>query len=144
MKLQKGSIILNNEQDSKLLAKNIANNLQPNDIITFSGDLGCGKTFICREIIKHLCGDNTEVTSPTFNLLQLYKTVNFIIYHFDLYRLKHLDEIYELGIEDALQGNVCLIEWSEIIEEILPKPISKIHLQIIEGNKRSCIIDYLK
>jgi tRNA threonylcarbamoyladenosine biosynthesis protein TsaE len=131
------SIILHNEQESIVFARNISKYLQSNQIVTFSGDLGSGKTFICREIIKQLCGDENNVISPTFNLLQTYQASNFMIYHFDLYRLKSLEEIYELGIEDALQGNLCLIEWAEIIEEILPKPITKIHLQIIEETKRT-------
>ncbi len=140
MKFQKEPVILNNEQDSISFAQTIAKNLKSNEIITFSGDLGCGKTFICREIIKYFCGSNTNISSPTFNLLQIYKTSKFTIYHFDLYRLNYLEEIYELGIEEALQGNICLIEWPEIIEEILPLPITKIHLQILEDNKRSCSI----
>ena len=94
--------------------------IKQNDIISFSGDLGAGKTFLCREIIKNLCGQNTQVISPTFNLLQTYDYKNHLIYHFDLYRLKHPDEIYELGIEDAFAGHVCLIEWPENIQEYLP------------------------
>ncbi|WP_375331088.1 tRNA (adenosine(37)-N6)-threonylcarbamoyltransferase complex ATPase subunit type 1 TsaE [Candidatus Tisiphia endosymbiont of Oplodontha viridula] len=142
MKFQQESIILNNEQDSISFAQTIAKNLESSEIITFSGDLGCGKTFICREIIKYFCGPATHIISPTFNLLQIYTTSKFTIYHFDLYRLNYLEEIYELGIEEAFQGNLCLIEWPELIEKILPRPITKIHLQILEGNKRSCSISY--
>jgi len=141
---QSRSIILNSEQDSIIFAQDIGRNLGPSDIITFSGDLGTGKTFICREMIKTLCGNDTEVTSPTFNLLQIYTTTSGLtIYHFDLYRLKYLDEIYELGIEDALLGNICLIEWPEIIETILPRPRIKIHLATLEHTKRLCQLDYL-
>jgi tRNA threonylcarbamoyladenosine biosynthesis protein TsaE len=142
MKVQSKSIILDSEQDSLIFARDMGQNLGVNDIITFSGDLGSGKTFICREIIKTLCGNDTQVTSPTFNLLQIYTTSKFTIYHFDLYRLKCLDEIYELGIEDALLGNVCLIEWPEIIETILPKPRTRIVLEILENTKRLCQLDY--
>ncbi len=136
-------IILNNEQESVKLACTLAEAIKPGDIITFSGDLGSGKTFICREIIKQLCSKDTEVTSPTFNLLQIYQTPSFTIYHFDLYRLKHPDEIYELGIEDALLGNVCLIEWPEIIEDILPRPRIKINLEILKDSKRLCQVEYV-
>jgi tRNA threonylcarbamoyladenosine biosynthesis protein TsaE len=139
--LQSKSIILQNEHDSLSLAQTIAENAKPNDIITFSGDLGSGKTFICREIIKSLCGSDTNITSPTFNLLQIYQAPKFSIYHFDLYRLKYLEEIYELGIEEAFHGNLCLIEWPEIIKDLLPKPITQIHLKIIGETKRECIID---
>ncbi|XVN42774.1 MAG: tRNA (adenosine(37)-N6)-threonylcarbamoyltransferase complex ATPase subunit type 1 TsaE [Candidatus Rickettsia vulgarisii] len=140
MILENKFIVLQNEQESISLAQTIAENAKPNDIIIFSGDLGSGKTFMCREIIKTLCDSDTNITSPTFNLLQIYHTSNFAIYHFDLYRLKHLEEIYELGLEEALNGNLCLIEWPEIVKDILPKPITEIQLRIIEDTKRECII----
>ena len=130
MQLMQKNIILNTEQDSILLACDIAKNLQPNNIITLSGNLGCGKTFICREIIKYYCGSEVNIISPTFNLLQTYTTSKFTIYHFDFYRLTQLEEVYELGIEDALQNNVCLIEWPNIVAPILPRAIMKIHLKI--------------
>lgn len=138
------TIILNNEEESKFLGHSIAREVKPADIIIFSGDLGSGKTFICREIIKQLAGINYDVTSPTFNLLQIYTAPKFLIYHFDLYRLKNREEIYELGIEDAFHDNLCLIEWPQIIEDMLPLPIIKIHLQITKNDKRNCIIEYLE
>lgn len=132
--------ILNNQQESIELAHNIAKNLLAGDILTFTGDLGSGKTFLCREIIKYCCGQDTNVISPTFNLLQTYKADNFTIYHFDLYRLKSLSETYELGIEEALQNNICLIEWPKIIEHILPNSTIKFNLQIIGNGKILCDI----
>ena len=143
IKGQSNSIILNNEQESINFASTLAEGIKPGDIISFTGDLGSGKTFICREIIKQLCGNKTEVTSPTFNLLQIYQAPKFTIYHFDLYRLKNLNEIYELGIEDAFLDNVCLIEWPEIIEDMLPRPVIKINLEILEDSKRLCQIEYV-
>lgn len=138
------SIILSNEEETRSFTRTIAQQIKSNDIITFSGDLGSGKTFMCREIIQQLCQVSLNVTSPTFNLLQIYKAAEFIIYHFDLYRIKHIEEIYELGIEEAFYGNVCLIEWPQIIEKMLPRPITKIHLQIVENNNRHCRIDYFE
>lgn len=132
--------ILNSEQETTELAKNIAGKIKKGDILTFSGDLGSGKTFLCREIIKALCGSDTKVISPTFNLLQIYQTANFEIYHFDLYRLNHPDEIYELGIEDAFD-KVCLIEWPEIISHILPKKsVTEIKISIISSTSREVVI----
>lgn len=90
-------------------------------IVLLYGDLGVGKTFLSTEIIKLLTKQNIIVTSPTFQLLNIYDAEHYNIYHYDLYRLKHIEEIYELGIEDALNGeNVTIIEWPEIIESILP------------------------
>ncbi|MGI4775403.1 MAG: tRNA (adenosine(37)-N6)-threonylcarbamoyltransferase complex ATPase subunit type 1 TsaE [Janthinobacterium lividum] len=132
-------MILNNEIETSNFAQDISKTLKADDILLLSGDLGSGKTFIVREIIQNLCGKNTKVISPTFNILQTYATPYFTIYHYDLYRLKSLDEIYELGIEEALSDNsICIIEWPEILESWLPKPYIKIHLEII-GIKRKCI-----
>ena len=132
--------ILHDESTSKIFAHNLAKTLKKSDIIAFTGDLGSGKTFLCREIIQYFCGININVSSPTFNLLQTYKAPNFTIYHFDLYRLKSQNEIYELGIEDAFQNDICLIEWPQIIETIIPQPIIKVNLEIIENNIRKCTL----
>jgi tRNA threonylcarbamoyladenosine biosynthesis protein TsaE len=131
---------LKNEQDSKKLAQQLANNLKPNDILAFSGDLGSGKTFLCREIIKNLCGRQTNVISPTFNLLQTYEYKNCSIYHFDLYRLKHSSEVYELGIEEAFSGHICLIEWPELIDAILPKDTIHINIEITGNTWRKVFV----
>src|SRR4051812_39197924 len=119
--MQPQEFIVKSEDDTKNLAIKIAAQLKKGSIVTFSGDLGSGKTFFCRQMIKYLCGEETKVTSPTFNLLQIYQAQNFEIYHFDLYRLKRLDEVYELGIEEAFADRVCLIEWPEIISNIIPR-----------------------
>ncbi|MCC8461816.1 MAG: tRNA (adenosine(37)-N6)-threonylcarbamoyltransferase complex ATPase subunit type 1 TsaE [Rickettsia endosymbiont of Ecitomorpha arachnoides] len=131
---------LNNEEETKKLAKLFAQRLKPNDIVLLNGDLGSGKTFFCREIIKYFCGENTSIISPTFNLLQTYKSSNFTIYHYDLYRLKSPEEIYELGFEEALSGNLVLIEWSEIIKHLLSPPLIEVNLEVLDENKRLCSI----
>ncbi|XVN41115.1 MAG: tRNA (adenosine(37)-N6)-threonylcarbamoyltransferase complex ATPase subunit type 1 TsaE [Rickettsia endosymbiont of Argas persicus] len=132
--------ILNSEEETKSFAKLFAANLNPNNIVLFNGDLGAGKTFFCREIIKYFCGENTAIISPTFNILQTYKADNFTIYHYDLYRLKSPEEIYELGFEEALSGNLTLIEWADIIKHLLPLPLIKVNLEMLDSNKRLCNI----
>lgn len=129
-------IQLNNEHDSKELAYKLAKNIKVGTVLAFNGDLGAGKSFFCREIIKALCGKDTKVISPTFNLLQTYETNDFTIYHYDLYRLEHVSEIYELGIEDALSGNITLIEWPDIAASLLPADAIYIHIDIIDEQKR--------
>ncbi len=129
--------ILKSETETINLAQKIAHKIQKGNILAFSGDLGAGKTFLCRHIIKTLCGSNAQVVSPTFNLLQIYQAKEFDIYHFDLYRLKNLEEIYELGIEEAL-NQICLIEWPEIINDILPKEdLIYIKIKIIDNTTRT-------
>ena len=134
--MQWQEFILKSEDDTANFAIKFATQIKKGSIVTFRGDLGSGKTFFCRHIIKCLCGTDTKVVSPTFNLLQIYQAKNFEIYHFDLYRLKHLEEIYELGIEEALAGHVCLIEWPSIIDNILPQDTISIEMSIIDTNTR--------
>lgn len=135
--------ILNSEDDSIKLAIGIARQIKKGSVVTFSGDLGSGKTFFCRHIIKHLCGNHTKVVSPTFNLLQIYQAGSFDIYHFDLYRVNYLEEIYELGIEEAFADQVCLIEWPFIIDNILPHDVISIKISIINEVTRLVIISGL-
>ena len=132
----KNQITVNSERESKELAQKIASNIKSGDVIVFEGDLGSGKSFFCREIIKYLCGSNTKVTSPTFNLLQTYESRNFTIYHYDLYRVKHESELYELGFEDALSGNVTLIEWPDLAFSLLSDNLIFIKIEVIDETKR--------
>ena len=129
-------VIVNNEEESKKLAQKVASNIKSGDVIIFEGGLGSGKSFFCREIIKRLCGSNTKVTSPTFNLLQTYESENFTIYHYDLYRVEHISELYELGFEDALSGNVTLVEWPELAQSLLPDNLIFIKIRIIDETTR--------
>lgn len=138
--LGKNSFILNGEEESIKFADSIASNLSKSTILAFRGDLGSGKTFLCRQIIKFLCGSDVIVTSPTFNLLQIYNSLKFNqqddVYHFDLYRLKYLEESYEIGLQEALNDKICLIEWPEIVEPLLPANAKYVDISIIDKNKR--------
>jgi tRNA threonylcarbamoyladenosine biosynthesis protein TsaE len=123
-------------QDQSIeLAKKIGNAIKPGAIIALKGELGTGKTFITKHIISHLLGEDTHVTSPTFQLLQIYKASGYDIYHYDLYRLKNTNDIFELSIEDAMDGrNICIIEWPEIMESILPSDTIVIELGFEHDN----------
>ena len=96
----------------------LATHVRPGDIILLKGNLGAGKTSFARGLIQALAGP-TDVPSPTFTLVQTYKTAAFEIWHFDLYRLQNENEIWELGIEEALERGVCLIEWPQNIAGLL-------------------------
>ena len=109
-------------------------------MLAFYGDLGSGKSFFCRHIIKYLCGKHTNVASPTFNLLQIYDQETCSIYHYDFYRLKNIHEIYELGIEEALSGHIVLIEWPELVESILPIDTIHINIKTVDRDKRVVFI----
>ncbi len=134
------NLVINNKTESIALSKTIATYIKAKTIIAFLGDLGSGKTFFCRHIIKEICGKKTQVSSPTYNLLNTYYRENFIIYHFDLYRLNHYTEIYELGFEQALNNQVILIEWPEIILHLLPNNTTFFNIQKASNNKRKITI----
>lgn len=119
------------------LASNIAHKVKKGDIICLKGDLGAGKTFFASHLIQSILGKELQVTSPTFQLLQTYDYVH----HYDLYRLKSPEEIYEIGIDDSLDGSkIVIIEWPEIIMHLLPKDIIEIEIQL-EDNIRRYVIN---
>lgn len=91
------------------------------NVILFQGDLGAGKTTLIKSICKAK-GVEKEVSSPTFNIVNEYESSTGLIYHFDFYRLEDEEEAYEIGAEEYFySGNLCLIEWPEKIERILPE-----------------------
>jgi len=110
-----------NEAALDSIAPEIAALLAGGGVVALKGDLGVGKTALARALIRHLTGQpDLDVPSPTYTLLQTYDA-DQPIWHFDLYRLKIPDEVFELGWEDAIApGNLVLIEWAERIENLLP------------------------
>lgn len=110
-----------NIEDTIAFSKNCANNAHNGDAFTLQGPLGAGKSEFARGFIRHLMGEEIDVPSPTFTLVQTYETPKLLIWHFDLYRLEDADEIYEIGWEDAISDGVLLIEWPERLGNLLPK-----------------------
>ncbi len=110
-----------NEEDTIEIAQKLAKTLKAGDILALYGDLGVGKSVFCRALIRMMTNNpDLNVPSPTFSLVQTYECEKFEIWHFDLYRLEHGEELYELGWEEALAGNLTLIEWPERIEGFMP------------------------
>ena len=99
----------------------LALNAKSGDVFTLEGDLGCGKTVLSQGFAKGLdVKDN--ICSPTFTIIQEYYSGRLPFYHFDVYRISDVEEMDEVGFDDYVYGDgVCLIEWANIIEEILPK-----------------------
>ena len=115
------------EQDTIAIGKKLAHLARKGDVFALYGTLGMGKSVLARAFVQELCG-NGEVPSPTFTLLQTYEAPDFDIYHFDLYRLKSPDEIFEIGVEDALYSGVSLIEWPDKMSPYLPRDIFKLEI----------------
>ena len=121
------TFIIKTEQQTKDLAKRFAKIAKKGDVFALYGTLGMGKSVFARAFIQCLSGAE-EVPSPTFTLVQSYPANDCDIFHFDLYRLKSPDEVFELGFEDAVYGGITLVEWPENAGGWLPKDIIKINI----------------
>ncbi|WP_084397191.1 tRNA (adenosine(37)-N6)-threonylcarbamoyltransferase complex ATPase subunit type 1 TsaE [Henriciella aquimarina] len=113
-------IHLADEAATARLARRLAPHLKPGDVIALRGGLGAGKTTFARALISVLAGQETEVPSPTYTLVQTYDTPGLPVFHFDLYRLDHPDEVMELGWEETMDG-LALIEWPDKAGAHLPQ-----------------------
>lgn len=114
------SLFLPDEAATDRLAKRLAPQLKAGDVLLLSGPIGAGKTHFSRALIRALLGQDTEVPSPTFTLIQTYEGNGPEIWHADLYRLSHPDEVIELGLEAAFSTAICLIEWPDRLGDLTP------------------------
>lgn len=121
------SLPLPGEADTAALGERLAEHARPGDVIALYGDLGAGKTTLARALIRRLAGPDTEAPSPTFTLVQTYRTPRLAIWHFDLYRLESPGEARELGMDEAVDG-LCLIEWPERLGQDLPSARLEVRL----------------
>ena len=120
-------------------ARTFIENMGDHTVFAFYGHMGAGKT----TFIKALCeafGVDDVITSPTFAIVNEYTAQGSPIYHFDFYRIKKLEEVYDMGFEDYFySGNLCLIEWPELIEEVLPSDAVKVSIQEKEDGSRAIL-----
>ena len=120
--------VSNNEDDTKKIAYKLASKLKTGDVVLLIGDLGAGKTKFVEGFLSFWNLQN-EISSPTFTIVNEYKTNNTNIYHFDVYRLENQDEFYEIGGQEYFENGISLIEWGNLIEEIIPKDYLKISFE---------------
>lgn len=126
------------EKDTIELAQNIESEKFPNMVICLNGDLGSGKTIFTKGFAKSLEIDE-EVTSPTFNIIKEYTSGQLPLYHMDVYRLN--GSVEDIGIEEYYKkGGICIIEWSETIEDYLPEKRLDIKIKVVDEEKRVIII----
>ena len=130
---------LADEAATQTLGRHLAASLRPGDAICLTGPLGAGKSTLARALIRALTAPDEEVPSPTFTLVQFYETPAFPLAHFDLYRLTDPDEAYEIGLDEALDGGVALIEWPQRLEGRLPP--NRLDIDIaLDGDARRAAI----
>ena len=146
--IKNSTIDISSEETTRELAKNFSNYLKGGEVIFLYGEMGVGKTTFVKYLINQLLIkknlQTTEVTSPTFNLLNEYEIDNLIIKHYDLFRLKNESEIQNLDLFDQNKNTITLIEWPELIEkENVKKTIDLVFNYENELNNRSVKIDGL-
>ena len=118
-----------NEKETEALGERIGKTVAAGTVIALIGDLGTGKTTLTKSIARGL-GVTETVTSPTFNIIREYKSGRLPLYHFDVYRIGDPDEMFELGYEEYFYGDgVCVVEWADIIEELLPEDAVTIRIE---------------
>lgn len=133
-------ILTGSEEETVKVGAAIGGKLKPGDVISLNGDLGAGKTYITKGIAKGL-GVDDYITSPTFIIVNEYEG-RIPLYHFDVYRINDIDEMYEIGFEEYLYGNgVCIVEWGKIVKELMPENTINIDINKIDDNTREIIID---
>ena len=121
----------NSEKNTFDLGFQIGEKARPGDVYTLVGDLGVGKTVFTKGLAKGL-GIEEPVSSPTFTIVQIYEEGRMPLYHFDVYRIGDIEEMEEVGFDDYVMGEgVSLIEWADLIREILPDKRTEI---LIEKN----------
>ena len=133
------SLLLNSEQETSEFARGIATRLNGGDTILLEGPIGAGKTHFCRALIQcRLAEVNRleDVPSPTFTIVQTYELDNVEIWHADLYRLSSVDELTELGLDDAFESDIVLVEWPERLGTNAPANALHLSFHISNENKR--------
>lgn len=134
-KQRKLNLKINKIEETQMLARAFSTTLKTSGILCLQGDLGAGKTtftqFLCREL-----GVDDYVTSPTFNIVNSYEGI-LPVHHFDVYRISDPDEMYEIGFDDYLYGGgICIIEWANLIEDLIPPNSFWMTIRLTEENLR--------
>ena len=125
--------ITNSEKETLALAYNLASKIEGNRVICLNGELGAGKTVFVRGFCSFF-GIN-EISSPTFTIVNEYNG-NQSVYHFDVYRLADEDEFYAIGGDEYFEKGICIIEWSDLVKDVIPKNAIDVRIEKIDENSR--------
>ncbi|MBQ6549365.1 MAG: tRNA (adenosine(37)-N6)-threonylcarbamoyltransferase complex ATPase subunit type 1 TsaE [Prevotella sp.] len=132
-------ITISNLDNIRESAREFINNIGSHKVFAFYGKMGAGKTTFIKAICEEL-GVDDVITSPTFAIINEYSGKDETIYHFDFYRIKKLEEVYDMGYEDYFySGALCFIEWPELIEEVLPEDAVKVQITEKEDGTRAIL-----
>jgi len=132
--------VTNSPEETEALGCKLAEQLQPGEIVAFTGDLGAGKTAFTRGLAKGL-GIQGAVTSPTYTIVNEYENGRLPLFHFDMYRLSSSDELFEIGWEDYLaRGGICAVEWSERVSDVMQDAVT-VQITRLGETQREIIIE---
>ena len=132
-------ITISNLDNIRESAREFINNIGSHKVFAFYGKMGAGKTTFIKAICEEL-GVDDVITSPTFAIINEYSGKDETIYHFYFYRIKKLEEVYDMGYEDYFySGALCFIEWPELIEEVLPEDAVKVQITEKEDGTRAIL-----
>lgn len=122
-------LVIKNQNETEEFGMELGRTAAPGTVIALIGDLGTGKTTMTKSIARGL-GIDDVITSPTFNIVKEYDSGRLPLYHFDVYRIGDIDEMYELGYEEYFYGQgVSVVEWADLIEDILPEDAMIIRIE---------------
>lgn len=136
-------IKINSLENIQQAAKEFVAAMEDRTVFAFYGKMGAGKTTFIKAICEEL-GITDMITSPTFSIVNEYRSDNSgeLIYHFDFYRIKKIDEVYDMGYEDYFySGAICFIEWPELIDDLLPEDAVHVKIEETEDSSRLVTID---
>jgi tRNA threonylcarbamoyladenosine biosynthesis protein TsaE len=125
--------------ETAALGQKLAGLARPGDAVLLEGQIGAGKSCLARAFIQSFLGREEDVPSPTFTLVQVYEAARADIWHADLYRLTHPDEVWELGLDDAFETAICLVEWPDRLGGHLPPDALRIRLEV-QGEGRRAVV----
>ena len=130
----------NSPEETEQLGAALGRIVRPGTVIAYRGDLGAGKTAFTRGLARGL-GDTDIVTSPTYTIVNEYLSGRIPLFHFDMYRLRSSDDLWDIGWEDYLdRGGVCCVEWSENVAEALENPLT-ISIEKLTGSARRITLE---
>jgi len=135
------NFVSHNENETKKIASLLASKLERGDIVVLSGDLGSGKTKFTEGFLSYWELDN-EISSPTFTIVNEHIKDDTNIYHLDVYRLADMGEFYSIGGTEYFTNGICVIEWGELIEDILPPNYIKIKFSKDENDDSIRYLDF--